>query len=230
MKGDKEISVFVDESGSYDLNANSSRFYIVCMVFHDQADLIGDEIDRLNEFLRNKKLPEDHPIHAGPLIRMEEPYRHMRRSERRAIFSALLAFLRRSNITYKCFSIDKRYIDSELTFHDALLQCLVSHLVARKDEFNHYDRIKIYYDNGQAAVTSILREAFAIYASKCEFVSKVTSSKYKLFQVADMICAIELARVKLLHIGHISDAEKDFFMGIGNFRKNYLKPILRKES
>ena len=54
--------------------------------------------------------------------------------------------------------------------------------------------------------------------------------KYKLFQVADMICAIELARLKLQHIGHISDSEKDFFMGIGNFRKNYLKPILRKEA
>ena len=83
---------------------------------------------------------------------------------------------------------------------------------------------------GDHAITSIPKVYHCERRHGNQFVSNVTSSKYKLFQVADMICAIELARLKLLHIGHISDSEKDFFMGIGNFRKNYLKPILRKEA
>lgn len=33
----KEISVFVDESGTFDPDAEASRFYLVCMVFHDQS-------------------------------------------------------------------------------------------------------------------------------------------------------------------------------------------------
>ena len=32
----KEISVFVDESGSYDPDETSSLYYMVCLVFHDQ--------------------------------------------------------------------------------------------------------------------------------------------------------------------------------------------------
>ena len=51
VSGAKEISVFVDESGSYDLNASSSRFYIVCMVFHDQSALDA-EPQRYEEFDR----------------------------------------------------------------------------------------------------------------------------------------------------------------------------------
>lgn len=34
--GTKEISVFVDESGSFDGNSKSSQYYLICMVFHDQ--------------------------------------------------------------------------------------------------------------------------------------------------------------------------------------------------
>ena len=37
LSGDrtKEISVFVDESGSFEPDEESSRYYIVCFVFHD---------------------------------------------------------------------------------------------------------------------------------------------------------------------------------------------------
>ena len=45
----KEISVFVDESGSFspadaDLHA---PFYLLCMVFHDQSDDISQEVATL---------------------------------------------------------------------------------------------------------------------------------------------------------------------------------------
>ena len=37
-----EISVFVDESGSFDATDLASRYYLVCMVFHDQSDDIEE--------------------------------------------------------------------------------------------------------------------------------------------------------------------------------------------
>lgn len=39
----KNISVFIDESGSFDPDRLSSRYYIVCMVFHDQSRDISRE-------------------------------------------------------------------------------------------------------------------------------------------------------------------------------------------
>lgn len=227
-KGIKEISVFVDESGTFDSDSASSQFYVICMVFHDQIKDIGQAIEKLNSELRESGFDSDHAVHAGPLIRWEEPYRKLRRQERRIIFSKMLAFFRHVDIKYRCFFVDKRYIETSLSLHDSLLQQVVSFLIEHADELNAYDKLKIYYDNGQADVTSILKDAFALFSSKLEFVSEVVPAKYKLFQLADFICTLELVRLKLDADKRISTAEKDFFLSIQNLRKNFLKPILRK--
>ena len=38
----KEISVFVDESGSFDPAVEASQFHLVCMAFHDQSSSIAE--------------------------------------------------------------------------------------------------------------------------------------------------------------------------------------------
>lgn len=40
MNKTKEISVFIDESGSFEPDEESSRFYLICLVFHDQSSSI----------------------------------------------------------------------------------------------------------------------------------------------------------------------------------------------
>ena len=226
-KGIKEISVFVDESGSFDPLASSSQFYIICLLFHDQSQSLSEIVDSLNSELKGIGLDANQAIHAGPLIRWEEPYRNLRRQDRRIIFSKLLAFMRRADITYRCFAVDKRFIDDVKTLHDRLLQQMVAFLMSHADEFNSYGKLKVYYDNGQSNVKSILNDAFALFSSKLEFVENVTPDKYKLFQVADMIATLELVRLKLETDGRISDAEKDFVLTIQNLKKNFLKPTAR---
>lgn len=227
-KGTKEISVFVDESGSFDPLATSSQFYIVCMVFHDQDKSIADDVAALNRELRGIGLDDTQAVHAGPLIRWEDPYRHLRRQDRRIVFGKLLAFMRRAEISYRCFAVDKRFVDDVQTLHDRLLQLMTAFLVAHADDLNAYDKLKIYYDNGQSNVKAILKDAFALFSSRIEFIENVTPEKYKLFQVADMIATLELVRLKLETDGRISDAEKDFFLTIQNLKKNFLKPTARK--
>ena len=95
----KEISVFVDESGTFDPDVETSRFYLVCMVFHDQAKSIADDVQKLNDALAELGLPEDHAVHAGPLMRWESPYRNYEGPKRRIIFSRMMSFIRRSEIT-----------------------------------------------------------------------------------------------------------------------------------
>ncbi|MCR4874986.1 MAG: hypothetical protein K5923_04550 [Clostridia bacterium] len=70
---DMELSIFVDESGDFDINSKHSPYYIFTLVFHNQDENIVNEIGFLN-----KKVVElgfkEHAIHSEPLIRKERPY------------------------------------------------------------------------------------------------------------------------------------------------------------
>lgn len=227
-KTTKEISVFIDESGSFDPDRSSSRSYLVCMVFHDQDIDLSKEIASLDASIANMGLKSDQCIHAGPLIRREKEYSKMSREERRGVFTRMMGFLRKINVTYKCFRVDKTHIGSHQDIHDPLLQQIVQFLISNAAEFNSYDKLKVYYDNGQSDLTALLKEAFAIYASRTEFIPEVEPSKYRLFQVADLACTLELARAKLSEPEGLSESEKVFFGGTKNFKKNYLKLLDRK--
>ena len=223
----KEISVFVDESGSFEPDSSSSRFYMVCMVFHDQSSDISDNVRKIDAALQNMGLEANHCVHAGPLIRREKEYAGMRREERRGIFDRMMAFLRKADISYKCFCVDKNLLGNKQNVHDPLLQQILQFLVAHADKFSSYDTLKVYYDNGQAQLTMLLKEAFAMFSSQTIFIPSVEPANYRLFQVADLACTLELARCKLSCEG-LSESENVFFGGPKNFRKNYLKVLERK--
>ena len=61
-----------------------------------------------------------------------------------------------------------------------------------------------------------------------EFIPAVEPSRYRLFQVADIICTLELIRQRLDDTGRLTESENAFFAGTKNFRKNYLKLLDRK--
>ena len=67
----KEISVFVDESGSYNPDETSSLYYMVCLVFHDQDSDISGEISKLEEAIAATGRDSSHCIHTALLIRRE---------------------------------------------------------------------------------------------------------------------------------------------------------------
>ena len=228
MNKTKEISVFVDESGSFDPDRSSSRYYLVCMVFHNQDTNISRQIEILEHNLEVLGLPRDHCVHAGPLIRREKEYARLNRQERRGIFDRMMVFLRTCDIEYTYFKVDKNLIGSKQDIHDPLLRQIVEFLAQHMSDFDAYDALKIYYDNGQHELAAVLKEAFAIYSSKAQFVKDVSPERYKLFQVADLACTLELTRIKLEESGTLSPSEYQFFGGTKNFRKNFLKPLLRK--
>ena len=140
----------------------------------------------------------------------------------------MMAFLRNADISYACFKVDKNFIGSKQGLHDPLLQQIVEFLISHAADFNAFDTLKVYYDNGQEDLTDLLKEAFAIFASRTEFIPEVEPSKYRLFQVADLACTLELARAKLSEPEGLSESEKVFFGGTKNFKKNYLKLLDRK--
>lgn len=54
-------------------------------------------------------------------------------------------------------------------------------------------------------------------------------SDYRLFQVADMICTLELLVAKA-EDGSLSKSEREFFGGMRDLKKNYLKPLTKMAS
>lgn len=103
----KELSIFVDESGDFGEYEKHAPYYIVTMVFHDQKNDISDNINFLNNSLKQIGYGDEQAIHTEPLIRREKPYQYFQPNERRAIFSKLYYFTLNCNIKYKSFIFRK---------------------------------------------------------------------------------------------------------------------------
>ena len=66
---------------------------------------------------------------------------------------------------------------------------------SNKAFFDEFDKIIVYYDNGQIELGAILNTVFSIHFSNVEF-RKAEPQKYRLLQAADFICSMELLKIK----------------------------------
>ena len=96
------------------------------------------------------------------------------------------------------------------------------------DLFSAFEKVIVYYDNGQRQIKDLLREAFSIFSSRTVFVNDVRPADYRLFQVADVLCTLELIRRRLKDGGRLTRSEYEFFNGFQNLNRNYFKVIDRK--
>lgn len=222
----KELSVFIDESGDFGEYDFRSPFYIITMVFHDQAFDIQPAIVKLNQELAYMNL-SGLCIHTGPIIRREESYEYMEIPERRRIFNKLVAFIRQVDIRYKCFSIEKKHIEDVVEASGKLSKQISMFIREHYEDFHSFDQVKIYYDNGQIEVTKILSSVFNALLSNIEF-RRVMPENYKLFQVADLLCTMQLIKLKLEH-GLFSKSEEMFFGNLRDLKRNYLRHIEKLE-
>ena len=87
-------------------------------------------------------------------------------------------------------------------------------------------KLIIYYDNGQRDLGAILSAVFSAHYSNVEF-RKAAPQRYRLLQVADFICSMELLRIKR-NENRLSNSEKMFFYKPQELKKTFLKAIDRK--
>ena len=163
---------------------------IITMVFHDQNENIQSAISKLNQELSYLNL-NNLCIHTGPIIRKEEIYTHMSIEERRRIFNKMIAFIRQINIRYKCFHIEKKHISDVVEATGKLSKQISQFIHEHYVDFLSFHDVKIYYDNGQVEVGKILSSVFNALLPNPIF-RKVMPTEYKLFQVADLLCTLEL--------------------------------------
>jgi len=221
----KELSIFVDESGDFGEFEHHSPYYIVTLLFHNQADDITNNINIMNDKLKHLKLPVN-PIHTAPLVRREYEYKILTLLERKQIFNAIYNFTRTSKITYHSVIVDKRQCIKEYDLIEKLSKNLSSFLKKHMMSFMDYDRIVCYYDYGQRELTHILITAFNIALNNVEF-TKVAPANYKLFQATDLLCTMELLSLKLGR-KTLTKSELIFFTSARDLEKSYMNAIIRK--
>lgn len=222
----RELSVFVDESGDFGQYDHHCPFYIVSMVFHEQANDLTERISDLE-----RKLSEiGHAktcVHCGPIIRAEEEYRGEDIQTRKKIIMRMMSFVRSIDIKYDTLCVEKKHIEDDVELVLRLSKQLSSIIKSHLDYFQSFDEIKVYYDNGQAQVRRLLTSVFGVLLENVRF-KTVSPSDYRLFQVADLVCTLKLVSIKFER-KISSKAEKGFFGGFKEFKENYSKSLKPKK-
>ncbi len=222
----KELSIFVDESGDFGQYDFRTPYYILSMVMHEQNVDISDDLKALEGELNNIGW-SNHCVHAGPVIRSEEEYRGYAVKDRQKILMKMMAFIRHMDISFKSIYIEKKHIEGSVEAAGKLSKQLSAFIRDNYNYFCSFDVIKVYYDNGQIEVTRILSSVFNALLENVEF-RKVIPADYRLFQVADLICTLKLTELKAENYT-LSKSELFFFGDERTLKKNYLKPLAKKE-
>ena len=215
-----EESIFLDESGDFGSN---SKYYLVTLVFHDQGKPIADALAKLNRELGYLGFPSGRAIHTGPIVRRENEYMNMGVPERKRIFTKLYAFTRNAGVTYKTFSYRKSEYPDRMKLKARFARDLSLFIDEHVEYFASFDKVIAYYDNGQSIITETINAVFAAKFFEVDF-RRVLPHEYRLFQSADLICTLELLRMKD-EASELSKSEIGFFGSAGKIRRDYLKQL-----
>lgn len=219
-----ELSIFVDESGDFGYyNSKYAPQYIFSMVFHNQCDEIEEDIKRLDKEMANLGY-FNHVVHTSPLIRKEEVYCNLMPNERRAIFTKLFFFFKNAPICYKSFVFERKECVDEAELKKRIVTSLERFLNDNYSYFASFDKVKLYYDNGQKQLASIMTDVLENNISVFERKTDVKPYKYKLFQVADMICTLQLLKIKAEN-NSLTESEKSIFHSARDLKKDFLKKL-----
>lgn len=218
----RELSIFVDESGDL---GEVSEYYLVSMVFHDQDDDISSRIGRYEQSLRDRELP-DVTLHVGPLINGHDDYRLLSTAERSSMLACFRTFSQHLPFLYRTFWYRKaEFSDDAGRLALAMKRDVTMFLFNHLEWFQAFDRIKIYYDNGQPIVTDVLHDAIGyVVARNATVYRDVNPSNYRLFQLADYACSVELTALK--YQAHEQTRTDEIFFGTWRtFKKNFLQKL-----
>ena len=219
----RELSIFVDESGSDGL---SDRHYLLTVVMHDQSENIANSIAAYEGALRAKGLP-DIPFHASPLMNGKDQYSGLDLRTRKMMLGSFRVFFRHMPVKYHTFAYATKQFASLDKLAGAMRRDIVNFLFDNLAELQSYDMVKVYYDNGQSVVTNALHDAVEYALARDAVIYRdAKPADYRLFQLADYICTLELTALKYqVHAETATD--RMFFGQWGSFKKNYLKKLRR---
>lgn len=219
----KRLNIFVDETGEFGFGKEASELYGVSFTFHEQNDDIMVELDRLNSKL--KSIGYTGMLHMADLIMKREDYSHMNITTRKSIFNAIYQFSRRIPVKYCTLIVDKKYTNNNRILRQQLALEINKMVKNKESYFKRFDKIVMYYDNGQETLGTILDSIFLQFEN---FEHKVNFNhkEKRLFQVSDMLTFIDKYDYKYKHKMKMTSGEKYFFTT--NDIRRILKELSKK--
>ncbi len=221
----KELSIFVDESGDFGKVDNSSPYYLVTLIFHSQTDDISDQLSKLDSELREKDSVEY--IHTGPIIRREPPYHNMTIDERRSLLYKMRMFFLHLPVVHTTIRINRKEAGDKFLLTAQISKKLKTFIYDHLEYFSSFDKVIVYYDNGQQELNIILNSILNLLLNNVEF-RKASPSEYRLLQAADYVCSMELLSLKSDE-KRLSRSEQAFFYKPQELKKTFIKSMRSKE-
>jgi len=221
----KELSIFIDESGDFGDLKEKPSYYIVTFVFHEQDNDINMQVRKLEESIRISGFDIEY-IHTGPVIRREEVFLKYTIDERRKLLYKMLNFVSACPISHETIVINRREATDKVTLSGKLAKKISFFIKKHQDFFDRFDKVIIYYDNGQIELSAILNAVFSIHLSNVEF-RIAEPQTYRLLQAADFICYMKLLQIKKEE-KRLSNSEEKFFYKPQEIKKTFLKVVGRK--
>ncbi len=221
----KELSVFIDESGDFGEITERPAYYLVTLLFHNQKNEIASNVKKLEDSTKNSGFDFEY-IHTGPVIRREDVFSGLSIDERRKLLFKMLNFIVSSPITYEMAVVNRKEAPDKISLSGRLGREISTVIGKHKEFFDGFDKIIVYYDNGQIELGAILNTVFSIHFSNVEF-RKAEPQKYRLLQAADFICSMELLKIKK-NENRLSKSEKQFFYKPQELKKTFFKAVDKK--
>lgn len=204
----KRLNIFIDETGEFGFGKGASELYGVSFTFHEHCDDIMPELMNLNE--RLKRIGYTNMIHMADLIMKREDYKNFDIDKRKSIFNAIYNFSRKIPVKYQTIIIDKKYTDNSRVLRQQLSIEINKMIKENEAYFEKFDKIVMYYDNGQETLGTILDSIFLRFDGfehRVEFDHK----EKRLFQVSDMLTYIDKYDYKYKNKMQFTRGEKYFF-------------------
>ena len=222
----KELSIFIDESGDFGPSTKFPSYYITTFILHDQSIDINNNINIFTNKLSNLDSSIKY-FHFGPIIRRETSFNNLTIDERRKFAYTMLNFFNSIPINHFSIIIDKKPSTNKIDLSGKLSKEITAKIDILNSYFSKYDKVIIYYDNGQIELSSILNAIFSAHFTNVEF-RKANPQNYALLQVADFVCTVELLKIKKLN-NLLSTSETNFFYKSNELNKTFIKSISKKE-
>ena len=221
----RELSIFIDESGDFGEVKERPAYYLVTLVFHDQKNDISGEVSRLERGVHEAGFDIEY-IHTGLVIRREDIFAALTIGERRKLLYKMLNFMNACPITYECAVVNRKEAIGKIELSGKLGREISGIIKKHEDFFREYEKIIVYYDNGQAELSAVLNTVFSIHFSNVEF-RKAQPQRYRLLQIADFICSMELMKIKRIE-KRLSKSEEKFFYKPQELKKTFIRAVEKK--
>ena len=216
------LKIYIDESGDSGNGIGSSKYYLVSFVLYNPKYDITKEIDELNK--RLKRIGYEGMIHMSNLIGKRGEYSKMPLNVRKSIFNALYLFAKKIEAKYFTLIIDKKYASNLRTLKKKIYNEINNMIKRNEKYFNKFNKIEVYYDNGQKDLAKVIDKVFKENFNNYEHIKEFDHVENRLFQIADMLTSIDKINYKYQSKSNYSSLEKYFL------EKDEMRNIIRELS